>query len=257
MSAKIDRENGIDLLRDSYGVVKECKYDFAVLPWGATEPHNYHLPYVTDCYLAYAVAVDSVNKTLNRHGIRGMVLPPIPLGSQNPGQTQQPFCLHGRYETQRLILRDVIESLMRQGLKRLVIMNGHGGNNFKNMIRDFCLDYPDMLIACCEWFKVIPQKDYFECFDDHAGEMETSVMMHYYPELVHLEMAGEGKINKYNIDAFNKGQAWIPRQWDKIAPDTGAGDPRRASAEKGERYATLATDAISDFFADLVTKPIY
>ena len=257
MSSKINRNKGIDLLQESYGVVKELSYSFAVLPWGATEPHNYHLPYLTDCYLAYSIAVDSVNKALEKYDVRGMVLPPIPLGSQNPGQTNQPFCIHGRYETQRLIMRDFIESLLRQGLKKLVIMNGHGGNNFKNMIRDFDLDYPEMTIVVIEWFKVIPQKDYFELVDDHAGEMETSVMMHYYPELVNLETAGDGHVNKFNIDAFNEGIAWIPRHWQKIAPTTGAGDPRRSTAVKGEIFANLVTDKIAQFYADFDSKSIY
>lgn len=257
MSSRIKRNRGIDLLQENYGVIKNLTYDFAILPWGATEPHNNHLPYITDCYLAYTVAVDSVNKALDKYGIRGMVLPPIPLGSQNPGQTNQPFCIHGRYETQRLIMRDVIDSLLRQGLKKLIIMNGHGGNNFKNMIRDFDLDYPDMLITCCEWFKVVSPKEYFELPDDHAGEMETSVMMYYYPELVYLETAGDGKINRFNIEAFNKGQVWMPRNWEKIAPDTGAGDPRRATAEKGEKYAAIVTDTLADFYFDLTTKSIY
>lgn len=257
MTEKSKRPNGIDLLRESYGVVKSYGYDFVVLPWGATEPHNYHLPYLTDCYLAHAVAVDSVNKALENYGVRGMVLPPVPFGSQNPGQTNLPFCLHSRYETQRLIMNDTIESLLRQGMKKLIVMNGHGGNNFKNMIRDFSVDYPDMFVACCDWFKVVPQEGYFECLDDHAGEMETSVMMHYYPELVHLETAGEGRVNKFNIKALKTGQVWIPRNWEKIAPDTGAGDPRRSNAEKGERYAAVVTDAIAEFYADLTNKPVY
>ena len=257
MSTRINRNKGTDLLLENYGTVKNYSYNFAILPWGATEPHNQHLPYLTDCYLAHAIAVESVNKSLDKYGVRGMVLPPIPLGSQNPGQTNQPFCIHGRYETQRLVMKDVIDSLLRQGLKRLIIMNGHGGNNFKNMIRDFNIDYPDMFIACCEWFKVVPPKDYFELHDDHAGELETSVMLHYYPELVQLEIAGEGKANKFNIDAFNKGQVWIPRHWEKVTSDTGVGDPRRATAEKGERYVAVVTDILADFYADLVNKPIY
>lgn len=248
---------GVNLLNDNYGDVRELSYAYAVLPWGATEPHNYHLPYFTDCHLAFNIAIDSVEKALRKYDVRGMVLPPIPLGSQNPGQTNQPFCLHGRYETQRLILIDIVDSLLRQGLKKLVIMNGHGGNNFKNMIRDLNVDYPDMLIACCDWFRVEPQKEYFELFDDHAGEMETSVMMHYCPDIVKLEQAGEGRINKFNIEAFNKGIVWIPRHWEKIAPDTGAGDPRRATAEKGRRFAEAVTDQIADFFNDLVSKDIY
>lgn len=257
MNQNIDIAAGCNLVTENYGVVKELEYAYAILPWGATEPHNNHLPYLTDCYLAYAIAVESVSKTFSKYGIRGMVLPPIPLGSQNPGQTNQPFCIHARYETQRHILGDVVESLCSQGLGKLMIMNGHGGNNFKNMVRDLALDCPEMVIACCDWFKVLPQKDFFEMFDDHAGELETSVMMHYYPELVHLETAGEGRINKFNIDAFNKGQVWTPRNWEKIAPDTGAGDPRKATAAKGEIFAGKVTDVLADFYRDWVTKSIY
>lgn len=44
----------IDLSVSCYGKVKDVKYDFVVLPWGVTEPHNLHLPYLTDCILQYA-----------------------------------------------------------------------------------------------------------------------------------------------------------------------------------------------------------
>lgn len=248
---------GIDLVTDNYGDVRHMEYAYAILPWGATEPHNYHLPYFTDCLIAYHIALDSAQKTWDKYGIRGMVLPPIPLGSQNPGQTNQPFCLHGRYETQRAILTDIVESLLRQGLKKLLIINGHGGNNFKNMIRDLNLDHPDMLVASCEWFRVESQKDYFELPDDHAGEMETSVMLHYCPDIVKMEQAGEGKANKFNIEAFNAGIIWVPRNWEKVTSDTGVGDPRRATAEKGKRFAEVVTDKIADFLHDLNTKDIY
>lgn len=257
MNKNVNIAAGCNLVTESYGVVKELEYCYAVLPWGATEPHNNHLPYLTDCYLAYAIAVESVSKTFSKYGIRGMVLPPIPLGSQNPGQTNQPFCLHARYQTQQYILKDILESLQNQGFQKLMIMNGHGGNNFKNMIRDFALDYPEIILTCCEWFKVLPQKDFFEMFDDHAGELETSVMMHYYPELVKLAVAGEGCINKFNIEAFNKGQVWTPRNWEKIAPDTGAGDPRKATTEKGKVFADKVTDILSEFYYDWITKTTY
>lgn len=254
---KTEKNKEIDLMSAVYGDVKDLSYSFAVLPWGATEPHNYHLPYMTDCYLAYGISIDAVEKTLTNYGIRGMVLPPITLGSQNPGQVGQPFCIHGRYETQRMILTDVVESLLAQGVDKLVIVNGHGGNNFKNMIRDMAIDYPEMLIASCEWFKVESQQGYFEILDDHAGEMETSVMMHYYPELVQFEKAGDGASKSYNIEAFKSGIVWIPRNWKKVSYDTGVGDPCKSTPEKGKRFADVVTTKLSDFFNDLMTKEIY
>jgi creatinine amidohydrolase len=247
----------VDLLKTNYGEVKETEYSYAVLPWGSTEPHNYHLPYLTDCYMAHDIAVTAAEKALARYGVRGMVLPVIPLGAQNPGQRELPFCLHARYETQKSILDDIVESLDYQGIRTLVIMSGHGGNSFKPMVRDLTIDYPDMLIAVCEWFAVEPQAGYFENRDDHAGEMETSVMMYYHPELVSLETAGAGADEPFAIKSLNDKVGWVPRDWAKTTTDTGVGDPRRASAEKGRRFAEVVTDKIAILFDELVNKPIY
>lgn len=247
----------IDLTIENYGNLKDKPYSFAVLPWGATEPHNYHLPYLTDCYLAHDIAVDAVGKAWSKYKVRGMVLPAIPLGAQNPGQRELPFCLHTRYETQKHILSDIVESLNYQGIHILVIVNGHGGNSFKPMVRDLNVDYPQMLIVCCDWFAVEPQDKYFENKDDHAGEMETSVMMHYHPELVNLETAGDGASQPFNIESLNNKVGWIPRNWAKTTADTGVGDPRKSTAEKGRIYANVVTDKIAILLDELVKKTIY
>ncbi|NDV94537.1 creatininase family protein [Dysgonomonas sp. 521] len=252
-----DNKEHIDLSIETYGNIKDISYSFAVLPWGATEPHNYHLPYLTDCYLAHDIAVDATAKAWDKFGAKGMVLPPIPLGAQNPGQREQPFCLHARYETQKCVLTDIVESLNYQGIHILVIMNGHGGNSFKQMIRDLAVDYPQMTIASCDWFTVEPQDGYFENKDDHAGEMETSVMMHYHPGLVNLAMAGDGESKPFNIDSLNAKVAWIPRNWSKVSVDTGIGNPKKSSAEKGKRFADVVTDKIAKLFDELVNKSIY
>lgn len=114
----------IDLTTANYGRVRDLHYDLAVLPWGATEPHNLHLPYLTDCILSHAIAVDAARKALETSGMRCMVLPPVHMGSQNPGQRELPFCIHARYETQKAILTDIAASLRAQGIMRLVIVNG-------------------------------------------------------------------------------------------------------------------------------------
>ncbi|MDR1090668.1 MAG: creatininase family protein [Prevotella sp.] len=247
----------IDLQKETYGNLKGLPYSYAVLPWGATEPHNYHLPYLTDCYLAHDIAVDAVEKAWAEYGVKGMVLPPIPLGAQNPGQRELPFCLHTRYETQKHILSDIVESLNYQGIHILVIMNGHGGNSFKPMVRDLCVDYPQMLIVSCDWFAVESQSGYFENKDDHAGEMETSVMMHYHPGLVNLEVAGDGAGKTFNIESLNNKVGWMPRNWAKTTSDTGVGDPGKSSAQKGKIFAGVVTGKIARLFDELVNKTIY
>ena len=249
-------EKELDLAVSCYGKVKPLKYDLAVLPWGATEPHNLHLPYLTDCILSHDVAVDAARLAFDQHGIRCMVLPYITAGSQNPGQRELNFCIHYRYETQKAILTDIVASLYAQGHRRLLIINGHGGNSFKNMIRDLSVDYPDFLIATSEWFTVIPAKEHFEEPGDHADELETSVMMHYHPELVNLNEAGEGKSKKFASQMLNEKVAWVPRHWMKVSEDTGIGNPKKASAEKGKRYVEAVTAKYAQLFKEL-TEEIY
>jgi creatinine amidohydrolase len=249
--------NEIDLIKISYGKVKAKKYSLAILPWGATEPHNYHLPYLTDSILSYRISMDALTWAMQKSDFQGMVLPPVTMGSQNPGQRDLPFCIHSRYETQKAILTDIVASLHRQGIFKLVIANGHGGNSFKNMIRDLSVDYPDFLIALVDWFSIVPQAGFFEEKDDHAGEMETSLMMYYYPEWVSLSEAGDGASKPFAISSLNDKIAWIPRSWMKISTDTGIGNPKKSSAEKGERYAKAVTGKLGQLFVELASKEIY
>lgn len=246
-----------DLLSASYNEIKDIRYDYAVLPWGATEAHNYHLPYLTDCYLSHDISVHSVEKTLALYKIKGMVLPPVTFGSQNPGQYDIAFCIHARYETQKAILSDVVASLNRQGISKLFIVNGHGGNNFKNMVRDLAFDYPLFMLIIVNWYEVIPPGDYFDHIGDHADELETSVLMHYRPQLVNLLVAGDGHYKPFQSQALNEKVAWIPRDWAKISQDTGVGNPHRSTAVKGKKYADAVTGKLAELFMETVTKSIY
>jgi len=249
--------NEIDLATTTYGRVKGKKYDLAILPWGATEPHNYHLPYLTDTILSHCISIDSLTWAMQKSDIRGIVLSPVSMGSQNPGQRELPFCIHSRYETQKAILTDIVASLHCQGIFKLVIANGHGGNSFKNMIRDLSVDYPDFLIAVSDWFSIVPQTGFFDEKDDHAGEMETSLMLYYRPELVSMNEAGEGASKPFAISSLNNKVAWIPRYWTKVSTDTGIGNPKKASAEKGGRYAKAVIEKLGQLFVELGTKDVY
>lgn len=190
-------------------------------------------------------------KCFSEYGVRCMVMPPVQMGSQNPGQRDLPFCVHYRYKTQRAILSDLVANLYHQGMRKLLIINGHGGNNFKNMIRDLTIDYPDFMIATGEWFKMADPKEFFEQPGDHADEVETSVMMFYHPEWVTLSEASPGAGKGFRIEALKNHAVWMPRNWGLISPhDTGVGDPSRSTAEKGRRFAEAVTDRYARFLND-------
>jgi creatinine amidohydrolase len=226
-------------------------YELVILPWGATEPHNLHLPYLTDCILSQEIALDAAQLVNERSGINCMVLPAVNMGSQNPGQRELPFCIHARYETQKAILLDIVSSLAMQGIRKLVIINGHGGNNFKNMIRDLLVDYPDFLIAASDWYSIVPRKSFFEEPGEHADELETSVMMYYHHELVNLAEAGSGKSKTFSVHSLNEKIAWIPRNWQKISEDTGIGNPLKSTTKKGEAYAKAVVEKYVSLFEEL------
>lgn len=246
-----------DLTCATFGDTRSAHYDIAILPWGATEPHNLHLPYLTDALTSRAVALDAARLAHEQYGLNAIVLPTIPLGAQNPGQRDLKFCIHYRYDTQRAVLTDTVASLAHQGMHRLLIVNGHGGNSFKPMIRDLAVDYPDMLIATAEWYRLRDARDYFDAPGDHADELETSVMMHYYPHLIDLSKAGEGHSTTFRSEILASGRAWVPRNWLRVSTDTGIGDPRQATAEKGARFAADVTATLARLIADLTATSLY
>lgn len=244
-----------DISAATWGEVKkQDHYDWAILPWGSTEPHNGHLPYGTDVICSSGIACRAAEE-LAAAGIRAMVLPGVPFGSQNPGQTQLPFCIHTRQETQAAILRDIVTSLKRQGIGRLLIINGHGGNSFKGMVRDLTAEDPSFLILASDWYHVLPLKNYFEAeIDDHAGEQETSVVMYLRPELVKMEYAGTGESKPFAIEGLNNKVAWHPRDWSRVSVDTGIGNPALASAEKGKRYVEDVVALYVKMMKEIIVK---
>ena len=230
--------------------VSDQEFDLAILPWGATEAHNFHLPYGTDNYETEALVYEAARMAWDK-GARVIVLPTIPLGV-NTGQSDIYMTLNMNPSTQQSILEDVMESLDGYGVEKLLVVNGHGGNGFKQIIREAGTAYPDMLIATCNWFQSVDQSKIFENAGGHADEMETSLMLYACPDLVKpIDQAGEGKAKSFSVDALNESWAWTERKWTRCTDDTGVGDPRKATIEKGERYFKEVTVKLSGLFKEL------
>lgn len=229
--------------------VRSSPCEVAVLPWGATEAHNRHLPYATDTIESEAVAAEAARIAWER-GARVVVLPAVPFGV-NTGQREVPLCLNMMPSTQLALLRDLLPSLEAHGIRKLVILNGHGGNDFKAIIREL-QPATQVLLVLVNWYQVVPAAPYFEDPGDHAGELETSVMLHVAPDLVRpLEQAGPGRERANRIRAFREGWAWMPRPWVQVTDDTGIGNPSGASEEKGRRYVAAVTARLADLLIDL------
>ncbi|MGE5804034.1 MAG: creatininase family protein [Gemmatimonadota bacterium] len=233
----------------TWRVVRDTRYEVAVLPWGATEAHNFHLPYGTDNIETEAIAARAADRAWQQ-GAKVVVLPIVPFGV-NTGQLDIPLCINMNPSTQALVLRDVVAALAGQGIPKLVVLNGHGGNDFRQMIREIQPQVSQFLCTV-NWYKVVDPKSHFSDLGDHAGELETSVMQHVAPDLVlPLSEAGSGKAKQFRIAAFREGWAWAPRKWTEVTADTGVGNPAQATAAKGQRYVEVVTAKIADFLVEL------
>ncbi len=234
--------------------VQAAKYQVAVLPWGAIEAHNLHLPYGTDVIESERLASESARLAWAR-GARVAVLPCVPFGV-NTTQLDIPLTLNMMPSTQLALLTDLASALAGQGITKLVILNGHGGNDFKPIIRELHARVR-MHISLVNWWTAVDGKAYFDDLGDHAGELETSVMMHLVPDLVRpLGEAGSGAARASRLKGVRDGVAWAPRQWTKVTDDTGIGDPKAATAEKGARFMQAVCAKVADYFVELAAADL-
>ncbi len=238
------------LKESNWKFLKDHRFDLAVLPWGATEAHNYHLPYGTDIYEADAIG-EEAGKIAWEKGANLTVLPTIPFGV-NTGQSDIYLDMNLMPSTQFHILKDLLQVLDRQGVKKFLILNSHGGNDFKTMLRELGLMYPEMLLFTCNWFQALDKTQFFENDGDHAEEMETSLILHFHPDLVlPLEEAGDGAEKKSAILGIREKWAWAERKWSQVTSDTGIGNPEKATALKGEKYFEAVSNKVATLMIDI------
>ncbi len=234
----------------NWSQIRATDYEVVVLPWGATEAHNLHLPFGTDNMQCDYVAAEAARLAWQR-GARAAVLPTVPFGV-NTGQLDIKLTINMNPSTQAAVLHDVIDAVARHGFSKFVILNGHGGNNFKQMVRQAQAEFPDMFLCTLDWYLAADWSDYFDDLGDHAGEVETSTMLHIAPDLVlPLDQAGDGAHRSFKFRAFREGWAWAQREWSQVTKDTGIGNPSSSTSDKGERFLEAATEAIADFLVEL------
>ena len=235
--------------------IKDRAIELAILPWGAVEAHNYHLPYASDVIESDNISA-SAAKIAYENGAKVIVLPTLPYGV-NTGQTDIKLDLNINPSTQSAIIKDICEVLDQQEIFKLLIVNSHGGNDFKSILREIGLKFPRMFLCCCDWFRSVDKKEFFTNMGDHADEMETSLILHLAHDLVlPLSQAGQGEEKKIKIQGIREGWAWTERKWLQATSDTGIGNPLKATAEKGEKYFTAIVQKVSELIIEIANADI-
>ena len=236
-----------DLLND--------KWEMAILPWGAIEPHGEHLSYMTDYLLAdkisdivtYVMSFDDKERCLK--------LPPIYMGQQNIGQVNKKFCINFTVNTIYNVLNDIVLSLSSQGIKHLLIINGHNGNQFKSMIRDLSVKYPDFNIYLCNYLSIIEEnkgcdefKDIpFPEVDDHAAFTETCLMLTHFCEYMRMgDNLVLGDLNEVKKPYLKLNSMWTPRNWDFSSVNTRVGSVEGASPVYGHIMTQVVVEKITE-----------
>lgn len=246
----------------NYGYVKDHGYDVAVIPMGATEPHNLHLPYGTDTYEAVEVASRAC-EAAHRNGARVVMLPPIPYGTET-NLMSFPLAMNLNPSTLMQVIKDLVTSLSQHGIRKVLVLNSHGGNDFKPVLREL-QGQTDVQLFLCDWFRGITsdiQKEIFENAGDHAGEMETAFALAFFPDLVARDPktgaihADDGSVASTRFEALNEGWVSITRPWHLLTSNTGSGNPHPATAEKGHRLMEVLVERLSHFLIELAKSEV-
>ncbi len=185
-----------------------------------------------------------------------VLLPSIPYGTET-NQMRFPMAMNLNPSTIARVIADLVDSLEAHGVSRCLILNGHGGNDLKWVLRELHRTSKVHLFLC-NWYRMISDvySTIFREKDDHAGEMETSLGLAHFAALVEPERADPGSVRPTRFEAVNRGWVEITRPWHLLTTNSGAGDPRAATAEKGEALTELLAERIGGFLRDLAASPI-
>lgn len=245
------------LAEQTHEFIRSQRWEAAVLPFGATEPHNLHMPYGTDNYQVDVLG-DRACERAYRAGAKVLLLPTIPFGvNTNYMQIPGGLALSVTPTTLLKLLDDLVDSLERQGVRKLVLLNGHGGNELKPLMRE--LHHRKKAFVClCDWFRMATDAypGLFAKPGEHADEVETSLGLAFFPDLLRKERADDGAVTPSRFDAINRGWISITRPWHLATRNTGMGDPGPATAEKGRKLMDILVERLGDFLVELSRQPL-
>ncbi len=231
------------------------KNDVILFPTGSTEQHGKHIAEDNDAFTAFEIARRVAEKT----GV--LVAPPMPFGN-SVHHMKFPGSITLRFATLVNVYKEVCKSLLHHGFKKIVIMNGHGGNTnaIAQALRELREEtgkivYSLMVFAGERGFgsesvKILKQEG-----GGHACEMETSVAL-YLGQRVLLDRAEKWKTPKAwtEFDKKYLRKVATAKDFHELTEIGSLGDPTIATKEKGKPMVEAVIDEISVFIEDLKAK---
>lgn len=235
--------------------MRQRHYEVAVLSVGAIEPHGLHLPVGMDFrHTTHVVRASCAAAWERCESV--LCLPTLPFGV-DCNLRGFPMAIHVSQQVLDGMLREMIASCRHYGIRKFVLINGHGGNDFIPLTRQIQCDM-DVHVFMVDWWKVAWDKydEIFSIRDDHAGQFETSLALALFPEHVELDRAGDGATRPFRFEAMRAGWAVTSRNFSKLSDHCALGNPAGASAEMGREYLELVIARIADFLVELATAEI-
>ena len=247
--------NEWDLTQTNQARLKQHMPNVAVLGSSAIEAHNYHLPEGQD-FLHTEAIVKRVAQMAWEKTSSVICLPTIPYGV-DCNLMEFPLTIHVKQTTLDLMLTEIVASLAHHGIRKIVLINGHGGNDFTPLVRQIQADL-GVFIFWCNVYEVGQDKhnEIFDTADDHAGELETSMALALFPELVELEQADSGASRPFQFEALEQGWIKTSRMFSNLNDHCGNADPSLSTAEKGQQYLDFICNRISNFLIELAEADV-
>jgi creatinine amidohydrolase len=230
--------------------VTEGRFEVAVFPVGSTEPHAFHLAYGTDTFAITRFA-EMVVTEANERGAKCLLLPTLPI-SCNENVHRCPWAMSLQPRTLMDIVGDVVRTAERNGMRKFVMLNGHGGNTSVLLAaqRELASQCKSFVGLVEQW--VLSHDLELELTETeergHACETETSIMLHLAPEFVKMRAAKPTRTRK---SIFSKEGISFVNPWHLYTVNTGIGDPTKATAQKGKKMIEVAVDRLAQALKEL------
>lgn len=211
------------------------KTDTVVVPYGTVEAHGTHLPLSTDTI----IISEAVKKAAEKIDV--FIAPPIHYGVCT-STSDHPGTIGISPETVRRITSDIVRDLRKKGLRRFILISGHGGSIHVSAMKEaaeaLTTEFRDITIAACSVYEILPKEARYIAEtegDSHAGEIETSLALYLSKGLVKGRAAKEFPKFVKPIVARDKMRCWPGAVW---------GDPNKATVLKGKKFFDIMVKSI-------------
>ena len=238
--------------------VQDFQPQVAALAVASTEPHGPVLPYGTDFFRCDGLCRRAVTQA-NQRKARVLMYPTLPIGN-NVNFKPFPFACRIRVRTLMHVVLDIIEALEEDGIRKVVLVNAHGGNTDTlraTMREHFGRTPPERRAFVCltEGMPSPQAVAAIEHPSDHGGQSETSEIMYLQPDLVRTQKLQDLPFGKPVVKSIADGKVYYVRPWHLHVPKGGGGETRESSAEKGRDLIESSAETLANFLVELNEAP--